>query len=77
MKGILTKASVLAALHEKGPEITVAEAMQTEFLTLSPNDMLSEGLVGPLRRACPPGSRLPTPNGAAMGFAAIHSVLTG
>ncbi|HHY47250.1 MAG TPA: CBS domain-containing protein [Firmicutes bacterium] len=41
IKGVLTKASILAALHEKGPDIRVSEAMLTDYTVLSPNDMLA------------------------------------
>lgn len=42
IKGVLTKASILSALHDKGPEVRAENAMLTDFRVLNPEDLLSE-----------------------------------
>ncbi|MBC7083712.1 MAG: site-2 protease family protein [Firmicutes bacterium] len=72
VRGILTKASVLAALHEKGPDITVAEPMQTEFLTLAPNEMLAR--VYEKMRGCNCSSLPVVQDGKLVGMVGLENI---
>jgi len=72
VKGILTKASVLAALHEKGPEISAAEAMQVEFVTLSPTDMLAQ--VYEKMRGCNCSSLPVVQDGKLVGMVGLENI---
>jgi len=42
IEGILTRMGIIAAIHEKGTDVPVSEAMDTEFISVDPYNALDE-----------------------------------